>query len=151
MKFLLFLGSIIFSFFLCAEGLVSGTLIKTEHGYVLVEKLVSGYKILSTNLNGTLSETTVTNIIHLPVTQIIQITVDNKIIEVAPTQLFYVPLARRWIRAKYLTKNSLLLNAQGQIMHVSAVKEVAREAEVFCIIVKNNHNFFISLDDILVS
>lgn len=150
MKLMVFFTSVIFSYTLCAEGLVSGTLLKTVHGYVSVDKVDVGYKILSTNLSGVLSEATVVQIFKQSVPSVIRIIVDSEIIEVAPSQRFYLALAKRWIRADQLTKNSLLLNAQGQVVRVIAVKEIARTTDVVTIIVNNNHNFFISLHDILV-
>ena len=128
----------------------SGTLIKTSRGLIPVENITIGTSdVLGCN-NEESVEVCITDISTSIAHSAIVITTNNGDMIAAPEQFFYDPVMDRWIQAKDITINTILLNSS--FIHCSClnVQTVSiQPITVYRITTTAPHTFFIYDQEIL--
>lgn len=145
--FSLFIFKSIFS-----EGFIAGTLIKTQNGYVPIEQLKENDLVISYDFKrASLTEDAIIGIKKEKTKKVIQLNMQDQVLEVSPDHKFYCPMIKgNWVKAKDLPVNHFLLKDVSELIKIDAIKEIDKETEVYTLSIKNNHNFFVSQQNILV-
>jgi hypothetical protein len=130
-------------------SILSGTLIKTPHGLTTVENVTIGNHLTGYN-NTQAIDVSITNISTSTTTNIIKITTNNGDISAAPDQLFYDPVATRWIPAKEISTSTLLLDSNNNHCACLNIKTISvPSTDVYHISTTYPHTFFISEQELL--
>lgn len=140
------------SLHLRSEGFIAGTLVKTKNGYVPIEQLKENDLVVSYDFkNATLIEDSIVGISKKRVKKVIQLNINNHLLEVDPDHKFYCPMIKEnWIKVKDIPLNHVVLKNASELIKINEIKEIEKEVEVYTLSIKNNHNFFISRECILV-
>lgn len=143
---------LLFNQLITAEGFVSGTMVRTPSGYVPIDQLKENDEIISYDFeNAAFAIDTIIKIRKHRTNKIIQINFDGQILEVAPDHKFYCPRSKqRWVQAKYLKKQHLILKNILELVRIDNLTEIEKEIDTYCLSVENNHNFFVSKQNIFV-
>jgi len=143
---------LLFNQIIVAEGFVSGTMVKTPTGYIPIDQLKENDDIISYDFENTICVIdTISKIKKNRTNRIIQIKVNDQIIEVAPEHKFYCPLAKqRWMQAQGLKQHNFILKNILELIRIDNIIEIEKEIDIYCLTVENNHNFFVSEQDIFV-
>lgn len=135
-------------------GFVSGTLVKTPNGYIPIEQLDSGHTVLTYDFKSkSIVSNEIAKIHKNRAKIIIQISLNNNNIYVSESNRFYCSLDNKssWISAKKLSENNLLFKFSKEFVKIDKLfKFESSETYVYDLSIKNNHNFFVSENDILV-
>lgn len=130
-------------------SILSGTLIKTSHGSTSVENVNIGNNLTGYN-NTQAIDVSITNISTNTTTTVIKITTNNGDISAAPDQLFYDPVARRWIPAKEISTTTLLLDSNNNHCACLNIKIISvPPTNVYYISTTYPHTFFVSEQELL--
>ena len=145
-------GCLFFSRAVLGEGFVAGTLVATPNSYVAIEQLQKGDYILSYNFeSATFIEDQIIEIKKNTTKKIIQITLGDVVLEVDPDHKFYCPLLKnRWVKAKDLQERHFILKNISEVVRIDNIVKIDKETDVYCLSVKNNHNFLVTEQNILV-
>lgn len=135
------------------EGLCGDTIIQTKQGYYPISALKVGDKIAACDLyTGEKTFSTITRIERAMVQSHVCIQLNNETLIVAPGQQFNVSENKKnvlfWIAAQRL----VFLPDCWKLIHplITNVQEVKESRELYRLTIEENHNFFITHDDILV-
>ena len=132
------------------NSFVSGTLVLTDAGYVPIEDIEIGEKVLSFNEDtGELSYQEITHLIRNEAEyNFVAISLDNgETILSTPEHPFYIN--SEWLNADKLTVGNWLTTTDGFEL-VEDIMRVKSHNQVFNLTVANNHTYYVSEEDILV-
>ena len=139
------------------EGFVAGTLVRTSDYYVPIEDIKEKDLVTTFDFKkNVLVESEVIKISKKKIKKVIQLTIKGEVLEVAPDHKFYCPMVEssffknQWTKAENLKPNQFILSNIKEITRIDKVVEIKKEAQVYCISIKDNHNFFVTEQDILV-
>ena len=128
---------------------VKGTLISTEKGFKPIEEVVVGDRVWSYNETKQLNELKeVVTLFNNNTSEIIKITADGVIIECTPTHPFYIN--KNWVAASKIKKGDHLFLKDGSKLKILSTELYVRDEEVYNFEVKDNHNYFVSDQAVLV-
>ncbi|MBX9702536.1 MAG: hypothetical protein K2X39_00135 [Silvanigrellaceae bacterium] len=150
---LIYIVKFIFFSGLLAEGFGPKTPVLTSKGHVPISSLEKKSELISHGLSINKNESDeVTEIKKIKAKKIIEIEIDGQTnIEVDPEQKFFSPLSKeKWIRAKDLKEKDTILKNMSKVGHVSRIKEIEKDQDLYAISVCKNHNFFVTESNILV-
>lgn len=144
---LLLLHSTIFS-----EGFNAGTLVKAKDRYIPIEHIKSNDLILTYNFkNKNIEEAKVKSVKITHSSSYIYLVSNNTEIIVSPDQKFYCPMNKeRWTLAKDLKLGDYILKNLKDLIKIDHVTEFKSKCDFYCLSIENNHNYFISNQDIFV-
>lgn len=127
------------------------TLIETENGYKKIEDIEVGDKVYSYNFEDKEIELKeVDKIYSHTINEIVSIYTEREIIEATKSHPFYVAYNQKKL-AKNLKPNDLLRTKQNLFRPVKQVViDEVNDKEVYEIRVKDNHNYFVGSEGILV-
>lgn len=150
-RWMCLLMGIIFNTHIEGEGFVAGTLVKTPGGYTPIEQLNVNDRVVSYDFyNAALIQGEVAKVYRKKVRRIVQLTVNNFLLETTFDHKFYCPVEKRWIQAIDLEKGHFLLTNDAQSIQLDGTNEIEKEIDVYCLLIQNQHNFFVSEQDVLV-
>lgn len=134
------------------EGFVAGTLIKTKNNYVTVDSVKSNDLILTYNFKSKIIEESKVKAIKLSHHHsCISILFNNETLIVSPDHKFYCPLnKKRWTLAKDIRAGDYILKNIKELIKIDHSTEVKGKYDFYCLSVENNHNYFVSKEDIFV-
>lgn len=123
---------------------LAGTLVKTENGLIAIEKIETGTKVLSYNLDKQKTEyqTLLQTFTHFA-EKYIEIHTESEVLEVTGAHLFYIPDTQKWIAASQLTTAMHLMNENRQKAAIKALNIIKKEVPTYNIEVAENHNYFV--------
>lgn len=131
------------------EGFTAGTLVKTPHGYVPIETIVSGALICACNIKtGESTERRVLHVKKVMVSGGIQITCNGEILGVGGAQKFFVQSMARWMTTRELIESIDLQNALSS-GHIQITK-ISEPIELYQLSVETDHTFYVTTQDFLV-
>lgn len=128
--------------------LVAGTAVWTETGYVDIEKVQPGDRVLSKDIDsGELSYKPVLQITERDPTPIYALQLRNEIIETNAGHHFWVS-GEGWLKTRQLLPSQPIHTVTGT-ERVHEIRESGRTAKVYNLIVADNHNYFVGTSMIL--
>lgn len=144
---LLSLNSIIFS-----EGFIAGTLVKAKDRYVPIELIKPDDTVLTYNFkNKNIEEGKVKSVKVNHYSSCISLIANNTEILVSPDHRFYCPMnKKRWTLAKDIKSGDYILRNIKDLIKIDNAAEIKSENNFYCLSIENNHNYFMSSQDILV-
>lgn len=132
---------------------VDGTLIWTVNGLKPIETIQEGEQVYSFNEEtSTIEVDTIVKKYESTQTDFCTFALeDNTEIKVTPKHKFYCATSNSWVPAEQLTINDELFTAEGNSIKImSIIKQGIEPTHVTNFMLKNNHNFFITKNCILV-
>lgn len=146
---LFFLLTIISPLF--GEGFSAGTTVATTSGYTKIEDLKIHDSVITYNFEkSTFSENKVTAIEQESVNKIIRFSRENKILDVATDQFFYIPLTQVGVTAQQIKDITELKSAFISFKFFDNVEEIKTASIVYKITIEHDHNFYVSENHFLV-
>lgn len=130
-------------------AIVAGTLIKTQHGLIPIEELNVGDKVLAFAPDKSHIEVRIGNIVLVEPEKTIIIETDRGNICTSENQLFYDPKLDSWIKAKNLTRQHNLLDANQNNGTCLAIKSANTTINMYEIFLEPPHTFFLSDSQVL--
>ncbi len=132
------------------EGFLSGTLVKVSNGYIPIEELKEGDKVICFDFKGSCIERSVTHIEHKGASRFFRVVVNGEEIVVADDHIFYLPLEGKWVKAEELKVGHSLLKNCLEFVKVGHILEIVTHDIAYDLTVEEYHNFCVSREDILV-
>ena len=134
---------------------VAGTKVLTEYGLMNIEDITVGTKVYSYN-----EETKVVELKDVLVTHenfadkdMTKVTINGKVIESTSGHEYYTE-NKGWVSAKDLVKGDIVVTADGETLEVENVETTENVGKkyttVYNLTVKDNHNYYVGEDMILV-
>lgn len=133
-----------------SEGLLAGTLVKVPFGYSPIEDLKIGDRVISRNDAGILETDFVIAVERRKVDKVVHLGVAGESIIVADGHRLFTPLIEDWIEAHRFSHDDSLLSFPRTEVSIDFIEILQGEFDVVTISIENNHNFFVSENDILV-
>ena len=130
-------------------SIIAGTLVRTTDGYISVENVIIGNRLVTHN-NASPCNTTVTQITHSNTNILITITTPKGIFYTCPDQLFYDPISAQWIAAQHITTQTTFLDYQHNhcpCLHVETIQ--TEPISTYRISTTAPHTFFITEQELL--
>lgn len=132
-----------------SRGFVAGTLIMTPKGLCPIELTKPADRALTYDFNTRCPiEDRVVDIVKRKANEVVEIETENDTIIVHPQHRFLTE-KEDWVQAKELLKTDILRS----MLHGSKIIRTAlikKDVELYCLAMKNNHNYFVSRDGVLV-
>ncbi len=141
---------LLFSFSTNAEGFISGTRVKTPTGYSEIQDIKIGDWVLSCDFKNHCVEKEVTHTFQKQASGFLEIHIGHSVIGVDEDNLFYSPQTASWISARVLSQSIHLMNSDYQSRAVKEIRYISQEVVLYTLTVAENHNFYVSHEDILV-
>lgn len=132
------------------EGFIAGTLVKTPSGYVEIETIQKGDRVICYDFLGKCTETTVIDQVQTHDTSYIEIKILDEIVYVAPDHKFYLPITQTWVAARDLLPGHILLKHCSDLVIIDRVTEINMDADFYDLTIADHHNFCVSKHDIHV-
>ena len=131
------------------------TKVLTENGYKDIDKITINEKVLSYNENTKENELkdVLRTIIHKDVDVIMyKLLINGNIIEATSMHRFYIKVdtGYDWILAKDLKIGDIVMNKDGKYYTIDEITNIKIKETVYSLSVKDNHNFYVTEDNILV-
>ena len=131
------------------------TKILTENGYKDVDEITVNDKVLSYNENTKENELkdVLRTIIHKDVDVIMyKLLINGNIIEATSMHRFYIKgdTGYDWVLAKDLKIGDIVMNKDGKYYTIDEITNTKIKETVYSLSVKDNHNFYVTEDNILV-
>lgn len=123
-----------------------------ENGYMKIENIAIGDKVLSQNENtGQKMLKSVKRVFVNRVTQLVKIRVAGQEISTTKQHLFYV-FDHGWVEARNLTGGECLLSSKNEILTIESVKQVELDdfTFVYNFEVDGWHTYFVTKENVLV-
>jgi hypothetical protein len=149
---LLILTYLNFTTLLYASGFIAGTLVRTPSGCAQIEQLsISDQVVCCSPKKRAYANSEITDLKSQFLPELVQITVADEIISVAPDQLFFVQSEACWCFAYDLnTDRTLLSDCLGEVK-IQAIKKIVQEIKFFDFkIADRRHSFCVGQHGILV-
>ena len=132
---------------LASECFAAGTLVLTQRGEQPIESLITGDRVLTSNLaSGALDWKTVVRPTERPATETVTIKVTDEVFRCTKGHLFWVT-GKGWTRAIDLSEGDALFGASSPQI-ILAVEE-AKPIPTFNLQVIDNHNYFVGKSRLL--
>ena len=131
----------------------AGTQIATADGYMAIEDVEVGDKVLSRNdVTGATEEKTVQETFVKSSNDIVKLTVDGKEITATSNHPFYVANKNGYFSAGQLRAGDILVDVNGkkQILEKVQHEILERPIDVYNFTVEDNHNYFVGKRGVLV-
>ena len=131
---------------------VEGTLVAIENGYIKIENIAIGDKVLSQNENsGQKMLKSVKRIFVNKATQLVRIRVAGQEISTTKQHLFYV-FDYGWKEAGNLTSGERLISSKNKILTIESVKHIELDDFIFVynFEVEGWHTYFVTKENVLV-
>jgi hypothetical protein len=131
------------------RGFVAGTLIVTPKGLCPIELTKPADKAFTYDFNNKCPiEDCVVDIVRRKSNEVVEIETENSTIIVHPQHRFFTE-TKDWVQAKELLKTDILRTRLhgSKIIRTALIK---KDVELYCLAMKNNHNYFVSRDGVLV-
>jgi len=147
-----FLFLFLFSSKILSEGFVAGTLVKTKSGYVPIETLKSHDSVLTYNFKSKKAEESKVTAVKISNGyEAISLTVNNTQVTVSPEHKFYCPMNnKRWTLAKDMETGDYTVSGVKDLIKIDNAALMRSDEIFYSLAIANNHNYFISKQDILV-
>lgn len=127
-----------------AHGIVQGTLIKTPHGMVAVERLNVGDVVICFDTQyGTWNEQPILQITHELRDSFLEMTVEGESFGVSPDQTLYIPCQNRWIKACAMQAGTTLLSAHIGLIAVDSTRIIQKPVTLYKVAVNTHHTYCI--------
>lgn len=133
-----------------AHGFCAGTKVKTTLGQSNIENLSIGTTVLSCQTDQEYSEQPIIAVRKIKAPSFIRLWFKDQHLDTSPDQLFYLAQEKKWLPAKNLTKEHILLKNCVEELTIDDIETIAQETEFYIITVKEHHNFCVTQHNILV-
>lgn len=133
-------------------GFPQNTLIRTDKSYRTIQEFSSQDTLLAFDLNDSwLATSKVIYTLSLSVENCYRIHFAHDSILCSDYQKFYDPLLKKWLRARELTEQSYLLNANGDHIRCIRIEKIVQNLPVtmYEISLESPHTYFVSQAQIL--
>lgn len=130
------------------EGFAFGTLVKTDSCYKKIEDIRPGQIVIAYDIQKQeLTYRKVLNVFYKHVSHYVEITLNDTTIQTAANQKIYIPCIAKYVTAEELSKSAELQTA----FHIpfSSIRLINAEADICMLTVEQDHNFFVSEQEIL--
>jgi hypothetical protein len=137
------------------DGLVcncfpAGTLVATSKGDKAIEDVQVGDQVWAKNLTtGKRELRTVVGLFNKHTDELMDITVAGTVVSVTSKHPFYVP-GRGWVMSGLLHVGDKLLQRDGTIVTITAIRHYAADTTVYNFEVEGDHNYYVSQAQLLV-
>jgi hypothetical protein len=130
------------------EGFAIGTLVKTDSSYQKIEDIKPGQTVIAYDAQKQeLTSRKVLNTFTKHVSSYVLITLNGTTIKTAVDQKLHIPSKNLYVTAKELSKSAELQAAYP--IAISDIELVDAEADICMLTVEQDHNFFVSEQDVL--
>jgi hypothetical protein len=147
-RYICFFLSLILYVHAILPSVISGTLIKTPHGFTSAENVAIGDTIIG--YHKSLSTAVVTHISNTTTDTLVVITTNKGYLYASPDQKFFDPVLQQWVAAKNITTQNTFLDAQLNHCKSLTVETISTSStQVFHISTTAPHNFFVSEQELL--
>ena len=135
-----------------SEGFLAGTLVKTNQAFKKIEQLSLEDKLVTYKFKSKdLDVKKIEQITKKKFNRFYKLTIDGKETLAAPDQKFFCPLRKgAWIKAKDIQKNDFIIRDLDKLIRVEEIMELQQEADFYSLSIRDNHNFFVSENNVLV-
>lgn len=133
--------------FILSEGFTAGTLVKTPHGYTVIEDLSVGDLVVCFDDNNNCVERLVTHVARENVLEYAAVFTENECICLSVDQQMYVEELQEWSKPADLKIGDFLLTSCFGLHSIKSIAEIKEPACVYLLSVEEYHNFFVSQGD----
>ena len=127
------------------------TLVTTADNQIAIGDIKIGDKVLSANSTTNVTEfKEVVNIVKHDVSEVIEITVENETLRTTASHPF-ITKNRGEVIAKWLEVGDELIDNNAKEHKITNIKKVKTNETVYEILVKDNHNYYVGKNKVLVS
>ncbi len=126
------------------------SLIKTTHGFTLVENVKCGDELASYSDDKKMTTCIVQKVVVGTIDTMIEIVTEKGTIQSVPDQLFYGPVIKGWVVAQNITTSNYLLNSQLKHVKCIDVRIVSiAPTNMYQISTTAPHTFFVTDQEVL--
>jgi hypothetical protein len=126
-----------------------GTLVSTEKGLIPIEDIKIGDKVWSYNEDTGKTELEfVSELFRNTTESIVEITTGSLKIQCTPKHPFYAK--GTWINAEYLKEGDYITSIKNELIKIDKIRFINSPLKVYNFEVQNNHNYYVSRNQILV-
>jgi pretoxin HINT domain-containing protein/putative RNase toxin 21 of polymorphic toxin system len=132
------------------KGFVAGTVVMTATGLKPIEQIKPNEKVISYNFKAKCPiEDKVLDIVKRKTSELVEIETETDTLQVHPQHRFFSK-KEGWIQAKDLLEDFDELSSIIRDSKIIRTARIKKDVELYCLSIKDNHNFFVSKDGVLV-